>query len=171
MSLLASPNHWESWEIKWTLSSFHQEKINERESHEVLIILFFSLSSPLSFWLVLSKWSGSMFVVQPAFFSAQKWESHVCPMPRNNCDNPSWIEEWAGLSRLAGKVYLNCTYSTVRQFNPFSTLLYFTWLLLHLLQSFSVHQNHQVYLSLLSNFFFLKIRVNLFVITKAIIFF
>ena len=38
--------------------------------------------------------------------------------------------------------------------NPFSTLLYFTWLLLHLLQSFSVHQNHQVYLSLLSNFFF-----------------
>ena len=171
MSLLASPNHWESWEIKWTVSSFHQEKTNERESHEVLIILFFSLSSPLSFWLVLSKWSGSMFVVQPAFFSAQKWESHVCPMPRNNCDHPSWIEEWAGLSRLAGKVYLNCTYSTVRQFNPFSTVLYFTWLLLHLLQSFSVHQNHQVYLSLLSNFFFLKIRVNLFVITKAIIFF
>ena len=125
-------------EIKWTDSSFHKQKINEKESHEVLNIFFFFfslffsfflLSSPLSSWLVLSKWSGSMFIVRQALFSAPKWESHLCPMPRNNCDNTVWIEEEAGLSRLAGKAYLNCTYSTVRQFNPLSTLLCYTWLL------------------------------------------
>ena len=31
-------------EIKWTDSSFHQQKINEKESHEVLNILFFFFS-------------------------------------------------------------------------------------------------------------------------------
>ena len=90
---------------------------------------FFFHSSPLSSWLVLSKWSGSMFIVRQALFSAPKWESHVCPMPRNNCDNTVWIEEEAGLSRLAEKAYLKCTYSTVRQFNPLSMLLCYTWLL------------------------------------------
>ena len=40
-------------EIKWTDSSFHKQKINEKESHEVLNIFFFFFSLFFFFFLAL----------------------------------------------------------------------------------------------------------------------